>query len=238
MRFSTRLLRSISSVTLFFFVWLTLQPLQAAAQAQKPQQPPAAVEATEETQYGQTLAEMEEILQELVPEAMQPAGAKAAPPTPRPQKNIAAKTKKLRELHGRLKTLEAGVEQGFRDVESHLKNHHLPAELLARHQEAVQDFHGKKAEFAQRMKALLKADDSDPASVPTALQDLGEFLAQHPNRKRHTPQDPKKLPFATPNAKVRPPKETKEELQPITHPPKPVQVAAAELDSVAIFCET
>jgi transglutaminase-like putative cysteine protease len=228
MSFLRQSLRSISGVTLFFFVWLTLQPLQAAAQAPQ-RQTPVAAEASEEAQYGQTLADMEEILQGIVPEAMQPPGAKAPPPAPRPGLDVAGKTKRLRTLHGRIKNLEAGVEQSFLEVEAHLKEHHLPAELLTRHQEAVQAFHSRKAEFARLMQAVERADDTGKANLPAALNDLGRFLTQYPSRKRHTPLDPKKLPFATSNGKVRAPKETQEELKPITHPPKPVQVAATEL---------
>jgi transglutaminase-like putative cysteine protease len=208
--FGVQGLRLTSGITLFFFVWLTLQPLRALAEQPVTPTPPA--------------SSIEDTLDDLR-ETAERAETRAT----RGKDNQAEEDRLLKHLP-KLDGLESDAEAGFAEVEAHLKAHQLPAEIQARHQASVAEFHAKMGELKRHLRALDQAHGKkDRVNEQRALNDLATFLKNEQKHKPHPPFDPKNLPFRTSDEPVRPAKERKEELEPLLHSAKPVQVAASEL---------
>jgi transglutaminase-like putative cysteine protease len=208
--FGAQSLRFTSGITLFFFVWLTLQPLQALAERPATPSPSA--------------ASVEDTLDDLR-ETAERAETKAT----RGQDDQPEKDRLLQHLP-KLDGLENDAEADFAEVESHLKEHQLPDEIQARHRAAVAEFRVKMGELKRHLRELDQVHGKkDRANEQRALGDLITFLKKAQKRKPHQPFDPKSLPFRTPDEKVRPAKEKKEELEPLLHSAQPVQVAATDL---------
>lgn len=119
--------------------------------------------------------------------------------------NVATKMKELRAKLKEVGDYSKAAEQSFADVEKHLKDKKLPAEILARHEAAVKEYQARKNEFEALSQAVIMADNK---TLPGSLAALGAFFAKYPNEKTHTPTDPNKLPFRTPDDKVRKPYES------------------------------
>ena len=195
---SSKFMKGVSSFVLFAFTALTLQPLSAIAQ-QKPQ--PKKVEPSKDAKYGDALEDIKESL--LSAEAKHKTGKRADDEVVR----IRGKKKEL-------DALDADVEAEFLKTEQHLKDKKLPAEILARHQAAVTEFKSKRLEFKQKLKAVEDADDQkNEGKRKAAIGDLTAFMKKHQKSKTHTPTDPNKLPFRSPDSKVRTPKETASDLR-------------------------
>jgi transglutaminase-like putative cysteine protease len=208
--FGVQSLRFTSGFTLFFFVWLTLQPLRALAEQTVTPTPPA--------------ASLEDALDDL-----RATAEKAESKAKRGQDDQPEKERLLKHLP-KLDGLESEAEADFAGVEAHLKAHHLPEEIQARHRAAVAEFRVKMGELKRHLRELDQVHGKkDRANEQRALGDLTTFLKKAQKRKPHQPFDPKSLPFRTPDEKVRPAKEKKEELEPLLHSAKPVQVAATDL---------
>jgi hypothetical protein len=208
--FGVQSLRLTSGITLFFFVWLTLQPLRALAEQPAAPTPPA--------------ASVEDALDDLRDTAEQ-AEAKAT----RSKNNETEKNRLLKYLP-KLDGLESDAEADFAEVEAHIKTHQLPAEIQTRHQAAVAEFRAKMGELKRYLHELdLAHGKKDRVNEQRALNDLATFLKKEQKRKPHQPFDPKNLPFGTPNEPGRAVKEKKEELEPLLHSAKPIQLAANEL---------
>ena len=92
--------------------------------------------------------------------------------------------------------------------------HPLPPEILARHQAAVADFKAKQADFKRTFQSLEAADerDDDNARAQSVTQ-LSTWLDQHQPGKPHAKTDPHKLPFRTPDSRVRAPAESARDLR-------------------------
>jgi hypothetical protein len=112
------------------------------------------------------------------------------------------------EKHQQLKSLLREVNAGAADVRAEfaatraeLQKKNLPAEILARHDEAAGQFEQRAAQFAQ-IEASQASDDEKAAQVD-------QFFRRYPAKKRHTPIDPGKLPWGSPKATPRMPAETK-----------------------------
>ena len=107
---------------------------------------------------------------------------------------------RIRSKKKEFEALDADVEAEFLKTEQHLKDKKLPAEILARHQAAVTDFKAKRLEFKQKLKAVEDADDQKNESKrKTAIGDLTAFMKKRQKGKVHTPTDPNKLPFRSPD---------------------------------------
>lgn len=226
--FLRKWLRSISCGVLVTFTSLTLQPLTAAAQLPSPAKREQRSDSGEE-RYSRTLNEIHEILKEVVPKAAMPQMFRASAPVaagkpgekdlravgpkfrveverakPLPGVDVAAKVRSLREKYKMLKSLEAEVDKGFKATEQHIKDKGLPAEILARQEQAVAQYEQRKAEFDALMQAVESAD-SGKGNLQSALSDLGAFMAKYPNEKTHTPTDPNNLPWGSPKPVTRAP---------------------------------
>src|SRR5579859_4459832 len=227
--FLKKWLRSISCVVLVTFTSLVLQPLAVAAQLPSPPKREQRSDSGEE-RYSRTLNEIHEILKEVVPQAAMPYmfKAKTAPGAagkpgekvlqavgpkmrleaerakPLPGVDVAAKVRSLRGKYKELKSLEADVDKGFKATEKHIREAKLPAEILARQEQAVAQYASRKAEFDTLVQAVEKADDGN-GNLQAALTDLGAFMAKYPNAKTHTPTDPNNLPWGSPKPVTRAP---------------------------------
>ncbi|MFA7240496.1 MAG: transglutaminase domain-containing protein [Sulfuricellaceae bacterium] len=202
--FSTNILRRLSGLVLLTFTSLTLQPLQAAAQNQieraKPAQPRATQTAPQrdDAQYSKLLDDMKETAKR---------GADHA------DKHLSTRddAKTLRQQKTQLAALEAKVDQDLAATEADLIAKKLPPEILTRHRAAVADYKAKQSEFKRQLKTLEDADDKeDETGRATGIGSLATWLDQNQKGKPHTKTDPNKLPFRTPDAKVRSPVETEQ----------------------------
>lgn len=256
--------RSVAAFVLTTFISLSLYPLTAAAQVKETLEqagvlPPPKDEGiidsaksyiaalagngantkaqSADERFAQLLNDIHEDLKAAVPQAALSKVAKQALKSNLPNGDLAAKTKNIRAKRKELKQLYADIEQSFKDTEQRLKNFKLPQEILERHNDAVAQYQSRKAEFEKLMEQLEQTDDSgNGAERQLALEALGSFMAKHPNAKPHQYTDPNKLPFRTPDGKVRKPFETKEEYQASLFPPKyeKVMLASLSLDGVKL----
>ena len=129
--------------------------------------------------------------------------------------------RKQQDLMDLLSQTEADIQSHraeFAKDRAELQAKQLPADILARHDEAMQQFEQRSAQFraiAQKLQSSARATasavtSSDAASPDAAsLDELDAFFTQFPNRKRHTPMDPDKLPWGSPKATPRFPAESK-----------------------------
>ncbi|MDP1682855.1 MAG: transglutaminase-like domain-containing protein [Burkholderiales bacterium] len=227
---ASRILRRTSALVLITFTSLTMQPLQAAMQLPKAERAKPAA-ATPDEKFSRALADIHEILKQLAPAAAMPAALtgkqkdiRAIGPDikiiveedikPMPGVNVAAKMKELRSKLKDIGDYSKAAEDSFAEVEKHIKDKKLPAEILARHEASVKEYQARKIEFETLTKAVSAADDAaDKKTLPGALNALGAFFAKYPNEKAHTPTDPNKLPWRTPDGKVRKPFETEKEFK-------------------------
>jgi hypothetical protein len=208
--FGVQSLRLTSRITLFFFLWMTLQPLRALAEQPATPPPPAPT--------------LEDTLDDL-----RATAERAESKAKRGKDNQPEKDRLLKHLL-KLDGLESDAEADFAEVEAHLKAHQLPAEIQARHRAAVAEFRTKMVELKQYLRELDQAHDKkDRTNEQRALGDLTAFLKKEQKRRPQQPFDPKNLPFRTSDEKARPAKEKKEELEPLLHSAKPVQVATTDL---------
>ena len=188
----SKTLRLIAAVVLVTFTNLVLQPLIVSAQLPPAPQPPA--ESSEE-RYSRFLAETHDVVKEAVSAA--------------PGADVSAKVDSVRAKYAEIRRLEVQVDRSFQAAEQHIKDKALPAEILTRHQDAVAEYQRRKAEFQARMQAL-EAAAQGQGDVPTALADLGAFMAQHIHARRHTRSDPDNLPWKSPKPVTRKPITTKQ----------------------------
>jgi transglutaminase-like putative cysteine protease len=114
------------------------------------------------------------------------------------------------EQQARLKQHLSAIAEGrstvraeFESTGQQLRSSKLPAEILARHQEAVAQFEARATEFER----LSTAWQSQPGEA--TLSALADFFERHPAQRRAAPFDPKKLPWSTPKPTTREPAATK-----------------------------
>lgn len=96
---------------------------------------------------------------------------------------------------------QAAVRAEFAQTRQTLLDRKLPAEILARHDEAVAKFEQRVAQFNQ---SAGKAQQGDAQ----ALAELQSFFDQNPTKRKAAPVDPAKLPWRTPEPTKRLPAET------------------------------
>jgi hypothetical protein len=200
--FTRTFLRSVSSIVLVTFTSLTLQPLQAAVMAEQKRKTTVAasqvqaVPPSRDERYSKGLAGMRELLERA--ETKQKRGERDD-----------AEVSQLRSSKLELEAMETEVDADFTATEQHLKSHQLPPEILARQAAAVKEFKSKQAELKQKLKAVEEADDAHDSGLRTLkVKELSDFMQANQHQKTHTPSDPNKLPFGTPDSKVRAPIET------------------------------
>jgi len=199
--FTPLILKRISQLVLLTFSSMTLQPLQAAVMAERRQQaqtpaPQRAVAPSRDERYGHGLENLREVVERA--DAKQKRGE-------RDDDEIGQLRSQKRELDA----LKNEVEAGFAETEQHLKDAHLPPEILARQAAAVEDFKTKQSELNRKLQAVADADDAhDQALRQRKVNELSDFMQANQHHQTHSLTDPNKLPFSVPSGKVRAPIET------------------------------
>ncbi len=213
---TTSFMRRVSILVLITFTSLTLQPLQAVAQAKL-----AEVQATQPTAGGN-----DELYAKLL-DAMKETAKRGADKAAK-QQSTRDDSKTLRSQKAQLIALEAKVDDAFAATEADLIAKNLPAEILARHRAAVQAYKAKQAEFKQQLKVLEDADNKDDEVGRAAgINNLAAWLEQNQKGKPHNKTNPNKLPFGTPTSKVRAPIETAQGFKTSLFRQEPVRLAGA-----------
>lgn len=108
-------------------------------------------------------------------------------------------------LKDQLKTIRDGqglVRAEFDAAGRDLQSKKLPAEILARHDEAVRQLDQRRAEF-ERLSQAWQQTPSD-----ANLHALADFFDRYPAQRRAAPFDPKKLPWGSPIPNTREPATT------------------------------
>lgn len=209
MLFGTRTLRATAATTLFFFIWMTLHPALAAAVQSAP--PP--------TQAGSAKSLLDDLR-----DAARRGQAKAGRGEGHDEDD-----RRLMEGEANLDVRSQAEEAEFAEVEQHLDDHGLPAEIKQRHAQALGEYRAKLKELKSKLRAFHEAHDRHGADESARRDDLADFLQKNQKIRPHQPFDPKRLPFQAPSEQIRPPKERKEELDQLVNPAQPVKVAASEL---------
>ena len=131
----------------------------------------------------------------------------------------------LKDLLSRQQTAQGATRADFAATRAELEQKKLPAEILARHDQAVAQFEQRAAQFNQialkiqsnqplaQQNSAQAAPEKIASSSAQPLDELNTFFAQYPSSKRAAPsfdpQNPKKLPWSTPEPTKRAPAETK-----------------------------
>ena len=123
--------------------------------------------------------------------------------------------------------LDTQARQQFAQMAQHLTERGLPAVLHQRHRLAVATYEAAVTTLRQQLDDLAVAPTSQ-ARRDTAAQAVQHLRATQPPRAKRA-FDPNRLPFRTPDGKVRPPKETPHDYETALTPPQPVMVASSTL---------
>ena len=141
----------------------------------------------------------------------------------------------LQDLLARQSAAQGAISAEFNATRLELQQKNLPADILARHDEAVAQFAQRSQQFNQIARKLQNVSNPAPNQASTQqnitqqapnigatastnpLTELNAFFQQHPNSKRTAPsvdpqnaqRTPKKLPWSTPEPTKRAPAETK-----------------------------
>lgn len=198
--FTPATLRRLSALVLVTFTSLTLHPLQAVAQNKLSTRTQSAAPSRTES-----AAHLLDTLKETARRAKDKADKR---------QSTREAVKELRRQKARLSALEQDVQDSFAATEAHLRARNLPPEILARHQSAVRAYQARQAEFTHAFRTLERDDDRDDETARAqSVTNLTAWLEQHQPGKPHAKTDPHKLPFRTPDARVRPPAESPRDLR-------------------------
>ena len=218
-----RIKRPVAGTVLVTFLALVLQPLSVLAQDRPPSAASRRATESGEEKFSRTLSEIHEILKEVAPQAAMPhmfprkkgetelraigpnMKIEVEPAKPRAGTDVAAKVAQLRAKAKELASLEEHVRAGFDETARHIKDKNLPAEILARHEEALKTYETRAAEFKALAGAVDLSAAAGGAPLQTALNDLAAFMTKYPNQRIHAPTDPNKLPFGSPKPVTREP---------------------------------
>ncbi|ASF48324.1 transglutaminase-like domain-containing protein [Methylovulum psychrotolerans] len=206
--------RTLSAMTLFFFVWMTLYPAMAAAVAAVPA--PSVTPAVAQP-APDTLESLRGLSQHA--HAKTEAG-----------EDSGTEVKQLLQHAAQLDGEQQRAEAGFAADRQHLEERHLPDIIRERHAQALADYRANMQQLRQQLTDFKAAHDrKDAAAARRHLKSLAQFLDNAQKHRQHLPFDADNLPSVIPNRKTRAPKTSRRDLDGILHPPKPVAVAANEL---------
>jgi hypothetical protein len=222
MRLSHSFMRGTAGVVLITFSLMVLQPAITAVQAATAT-PTAAPDDSAETQLANTLVQIEEKLAKLEDKLQN-------------GQDVAAERSDIKLLKATLSPLDAAVKANFAQVEQHIHDHALPQVILDRHQAMVDTYTRELNDLTRELDGIESAGD-DTGRLTHAKTAKGQLKAKK-NKRTHLPSDPNNLPFQASKNKVRPPKETQEELEQIIAQNDPVQVAALELSAGMLAATT
>ena len=200
--------RWISRLLIVTVTGMALQPLTVAAQTANANRP-----TQKQTHH---LEDVEDAVKQAVPEVWHKGGKRVANDDDRAQ---AAQS--VLEVADAIDQEADGELADFQAIESDLRDKKVAPEILTRHNQAVQDFQSRRAEFKRLTQAVdtavggrqgflakflgKKPHADNPAALSSAMTDLAGFLAKHPNKRRHTASDPAKLPWGSPKPVTREP---------------------------------
>src|SRR5438105_4412042 len=116
---------------------------------------------------------------------------------------LAERQARLKEHLAVIANGQGAVRSEFEATGRELQAKKLPAEILARHQEAVAQFDSRTAEF-ERLSTAWQRTPGD-----ASLNALADFFDRYPAQRKAAPFDPKNLPWSTPQPGTRAPAEGK-----------------------------
>jgi len=246
----SKLQRSIAGIVLLSFLALNTAP--AAAAVRKEIESPSAPAAPAVPRADETQRLMEQLQSELaaLQRQIQPSRDLIVKTQRKDQKTGKTVTDisiigtpaapKVKALQERIAKLAAGLRKEdevtlaqFEADRQHIVASKLPAVILERHAEAVQQFRSRSREMQARLEKLGKA------GTVLALHDQGQGLIQQLkvwNPSRHQPFDPKNLPFGSADPKVREPRTSPADLRKVLAgqlPPQPVLDVADRREDVS-----
>jgi transglutaminase-like putative cysteine protease len=195
LRHRTGIMRGISTTVLVAFTLLILLPTAQADQqsAVKPASIPMSASGpqsvTDEDRLSRALQNMEEALARLEDKIQL-------------GNELNMEVERLAALESDIRRLDRAVQQNFKLIERHIRDRHLPAVILERHQAMVADYRQGMAAFLATLQGTLRA----PKGKALAQVQKGrKYLKDHKVRRRHLADDPRDLP----NRSLRPDPERK-----------------------------
>jgi hypothetical protein len=182
LRHRTGLMRGISATVLLAFAMLILMPTAQAARLPAARPADASASApppdTDEDRLGRALQDAEETLARLEEKV-------------RHGKKHDEEKKRLAALAADIRPLDQAVQQGFAALEQHIRDHHLAAVILERHQAMVADYRRNMAEFLAHLQG---AAQPPQGKALEQVQKARKYLADHQVHRRHHFDDPNDLP--------------------------------------------
>jgi transglutaminase-like putative cysteine protease len=231
-----KFLRTVSAAVLVCFTSVTFSPAMAAIRAENAKNIGASAAADP---MGAALLALEDSLKQVAPSAFpQPQSAQAKRAQAGRKSSVAVLESTISpsqlldtadgiiEASANIDKLADTVEDEFTQTGKRLVAQNLPPVILERHREAVATFNARRAELkslthkiqdarpARSLTALGKrtATPENTASLQTAINELGRFMAAYPNQRAHSQTDPYNLPFRIASDKVRQAAQTEAEL--------------------------
>ncbi|MDF2464329.1 MAG: transglutaminase domain protein [Ramlibacter sp.] len=199
-------LRPVARVLIAAQLALVLQPLSVLAQeaGATPYNPTAQAQLTRLAQLNQTIGQAKanqnktpaDAVSDKLGQAQELVARLKSPYTP----DKAARHRQLKDLLAAIQAGAADVRAEFAATKVQLQGKKLPAEIIARHDEAVAQFEQRVASFGQII--------AQAASDDERVQKLADFFDKFPNKRKPGKIDPKKLPWSTPQPNTRMPAET------------------------------
>ncbi len=208
----SRLLRILSTIVLFFFVW-TFGPIwQAVAFAATKQKTDARGQRTDKNQSQRAAAgskstadKFEKALEDIRANVTRTEGKVTK------GEDASSEIQALKAKKSEIETLDAELKGQFSATEKRLKDAKLPKEILDRHYAFIKHYENNvstlKAEIDDIEKAKGKSDRT------AKIQKVREHLEKVKPPKKIIPLDPNKLPHRTVKAKERAPRLKKEEFE-------------------------
>lgn len=195
-------MRHVSAFVLLSFTSFTLQPLQAVAQVKLEHLRAAQAKVTraaplsDDEQYVKLIEDIKETIRRAADKASK-------------HQDTRDEANALRLQKIRLEALEARINDTFVATEADLIAKNLPHEILVRHHAAVAEYRAKQGEFKRQLQSLEEADDrQDESGRASRISSLSTWIDQNQKGKPNAKAVPNKLPFRTPDAKIRAPIES------------------------------
>lgn len=209
--------RSLCAIIIVTFGGLVTSPAVAATRAEiERQERTAPPERDESTKLNTVLLKTRDQLRALAgkPDVLNRVATK--------EERKAARDA-LKALRAELRELDKAAREDFRSIEKTLRAKNLPDVILERHAQAVARYETEAAALLDSL-ALIETTDDGKAAEQAAK--AFERLEKQQLERSHKPFDPDKMPFGTPDNKVRAPAMTAEEFSALGITPQPKILAA------------
>ncbi|MEE9910187.1 MAG: hypothetical protein K4571_00555 [Deltaproteobacteria bacterium] len=201
-----RILRTITCLVVFFFVWSMGGLFNIAYAAYHEIKKPASQSSRPQT--------AEEKFQKAIDDLKEVVVAKSSSKAKKgPAARIAGlfenKRSKLREKRSEIESLDKEFKIQFAATEKKLKDAGLPEEILQRHYKFVQHYNDNFKELKASLDAADKAKTDNDFEI--SAQKVRSHLEKTSFKKKHTPLDPNKLPHRISDIKRKEPRTKPEE---------------------------